>query len=1089
MNRDFTDISAKKEQEEQDTRLNIALVNEDVGVNKNSTDYNLGSDYVKKIEKDVTYNWFTVSRGIAENGLKNGTYNLLVTIPSNFSSKLLEIDSQSPEKIQVNYKINANGNATLENESRSVGRKIVNDLNQQLVDLYVASIVDNLYTAQKNIEKVYTNQTQSVDKFNNILYEPTVAFKSNFPSLSSYSENALQSNDLLKNSLTSTTEGADSLVTNQKDYASVLEALMAQRAEGKLTYEDFVKSLISLDDTLSSSDTQALFQKVAEMSDYFQTQFASQDNGEFFVQTDALNQQLAASKEQIALQQEKLSALKDSFYETYKNQFLSSFDISNSEEVTLRDVLRKKDSLSSSGDNSVSKFDQIFQFNQTYLSTMQTRLNTLPYIEIDDSNESEQVAPMDAIFTYANAPYWDSEQQVELSTKSKEIITKVTQINQKIDEANASLSESTPKISNFTLPDLTTQQASENYARLSNAYTTLINKRENLLKKNQSFTIKWSKVAESATIKLKIPAGVTDLQINNQAIDTTQINSADNSYTYSVKKNNSQTTLKISYQFSSDYNEKDNANSYFDITLNQPSNYDDGKPASFSVSTEDSSEVAETETSESSGEEPTPSVRDLTPYVSQTQYGYSVNWTQAVDTSNFLSQDYQQAKKVYSEELGRTYELYDAVNSELDTFTTYPFESFHTFLDMSLTDVFKAVLNEVFMSNDGDYQKQYTQLETLMKTAEEIEAQKNTIQGTLIQVNQTSNQLSEEVATQLTLLEQLVTNSSEMTQKNTLVTSDNDQSDTQIDSINTTLKSLLQQSETMKQTSETNVGEAEGVKNIFDSFDKEVKSAQQNGEQLSTNADTIKQNLDNELKNNNDFVSAFIKVLNNAHKDGVPNNTLLQFIANPVNGKADATIKTTEINEPFTWILIMFTLSLFIAYLFATQPVVKKIKDRFKREKLWLKDNLLETALLSLSAIGIGLILGILSISELSIRKEAQLLWIIMMILFMLIFSLVNHYLLKQFHIAGFGLSLFLFISYVFVTNAIGKTKGNNPFVTLIQSINPLSIGETNLADILANDPVNVVHIILYLLAIAALILFNIFIWKPKRLAKETVKK
>ena len=51
MNRDFTDISANKAKEEQDMRLNIALVNEDNGVNKNNIDYNLGADYVKKIEK------------------------------------------------------------------------------------------------------------------------------------------------------------------------------------------------------------------------------------------------------------------------------------------------------------------------------------------------------------------------------------------------------------------------------------------------------------------------------------------------------------------------------------------------------------------------------------------------------------------------------------------------------------------------------------------------------------------------------------------------------------------------------------------------------------------------------------------------------------------------------------------------------------------------------------------------------------------------------------------------------------------------------------------------------------------------------
>ena len=112
-----------------------------------------------------------------------------------------------------------------------------------------------------------------------------------------------------------------------------------------------------------------------------------------------------------------------------------------------------------------------------------------------------------------------------------------------------------------------------------------------------------------------------------------------------------------------------------------------------------------------------------------------------------------------------------------------------------------------------------------------------------------------------------------------------------------------------------------------------------------------------------------------------------------------------------------------------------------------------------------------------------------MIVLFMLIFSLLNHYLLKQFHIAGFAFSLFLFISYVFVTNAIGKAKGNNPMVDMIRSINPLAIGENNLADILANNALNVVQLILYLLAIAALAAFNIFIWKPRRKLKKVAKK
>ncbi|MFD2386148.1 hypothetical protein [Enterococcus rivorum] len=208
---------------------------------------------------------------------------------------------------------------------------------------------------------------------------------------------------------------------------------------------------------------------------------------------------------------------------------------------------------------------------------------------------------------------------------------------------------------------------------------------------------------------------------------------------------------------------------------------------------------------------------------------------------------------------------------------------------------------------------------------------------------------------------------------------------------------------------------------------------------------------------------------------------MLQFIANPVNGKSEATIKTTEINEPFTWILIMYTMSLFTAYLFATQPIVRKVKDRFKREELWFKDNIMETIFLTVVGFVLGLILGLLSIGELGIIKEAQIVWLMMIVLFMLIFTLLNHYLLKQFKVSGFAISLFLFISYIFVTNAIGVTKGNNPMVQLISFINPLSVGENNLSDILASQALNVTNIILYLLLLVGLFLFNLFIWNPRK--------
>lgn len=1091
MNRDFTDISAKKDQEE-DMRLNIALVNEDAGVKRNNIDYNLGSDYVKKIEKDVTYNWFTVSRGIAENGLKNGTYNLLVTIPSNFSSKLLELDNHAPEKVQVNYKINANGNATLENESRSVGRRIVNDLNQQLVDLYVVSIIDNLYTAQRNIEKVYTNQTISVGEFQDILYQPTINFKDYLPSITSQSQSALQANDMLTNTLTEFIKNPESLVSSHQDFSSLLEQLLKQRADGKLTYEEFVSRLTSMDESVLSSETNKIYSTLESLNQSLQADFiASNDgDGQYIQQMNELNNQLLASKADVEKQISELEGIQDKYFDTYSEEFFKQFRINNPDQaskVTFKDVLTKMDY-----DN--SQLNSVSTFNNNYLQKMQLRLDSLPF-----KQDTRDINEFNEVFLYGYFPYTENPAIDEIRNSIYNyngMLVYVEKINEKIREANKKYPENTPMDELVWKVDSETISSSPYHQNLRTTYDRLVAQREAALIREKSFTISLTNYRGIGTIMFgNFPEGVESITYgysNTPVIPNSPI------------PIDSSSSIQVKYTFSDDFDETKGAPEIpITITATVPSSTAKSDVTSDPVpyvdvitdvtateeetSSTDTGEnkTTDTETTESA---PVEEPAQVETYTTRTSNGvYSVSWNQKTDVSAFLSENYQLANKNYAEQLGKTIELYKTVQTELQDFDKYPFDIFNNLLDINMTDMFKQVLNGTFAT--GHYKDQYEKLDSLKRQAADIDRQSGRIGEKLQEIQGNTINLNDNVQSHLSQLQDWQKSMSTIKEAEMKVNSANTDTDTEISAIDTMLTTIKTQAEMLKDASDMNVKEAESVKSIFTSFDKDVAQAQKNGEDLSDNADVIMNNLNKELANNNDFVSSFIKVLNNAHKDGVPNNTLLQFIANPVNGKAEATIKTTEVNEPFTWILIMFTLSLFVAYLFATQPIVKKVKNKFKREKLWLKDNILETALLSLSAIGMGIVLGILSISELGIVKESQIVWVMMVVLFMLIFSLLNHYALKQFHIAGFAVSLFLFISYVFVTNAIGKTKGNNPMVDMIRTINPLSIGENNLADILANNALNVVHIILYLLAIAALVAFNIFIWKPRRRVKEVAKK
>ncbi len=78
-----------------------------------------GDQFVKNVNKNTKQEWYVVSRGVAESGLKNNNYNMMIVIPNDFSRKAVAIDSELPEKLTLNYKVNATGNKDLKAEAEN----------------------------------------------------------------------------------------------------------------------------------------------------------------------------------------------------------------------------------------------------------------------------------------------------------------------------------------------------------------------------------------------------------------------------------------------------------------------------------------------------------------------------------------------------------------------------------------------------------------------------------------------------------------------------------------------------------------------------------------------------------------------------------------------------------------------------------------------------------------------------------------------------------------------------------------------------------------------------------------------------------
>ena len=84
-------------------------------------------------------------------------------------------------------------------------------------------------------------------------------------------------------------------------------------------------------------------------------------------------------------------------------------------------------------------------------------------------------------------------------------------------------------------------------------------------------------------------------------------------------------------------------------------------------------------------------------------------------------------------------------------------------------------------------------------------------------------------------------------------------------------------------------------------------------------------------------------------KTEVPNEVLLDFLSNPVAEKSSSVKATINVYRPFIWIFMLEVLSLFTAYLFATQPIIREVKDRFKLDRLQESDLLSVGVLVGLS--------------------------------------------------------------------------------------------------------------------------------------------
>ena len=921
---------------DQKTKLNVAVVNEDRAVKVDKKKYNLGASYVKNLERDDSQNWYIVTRGAADTGLENGKYQLVVTIPSDFSEKVLDVNAISADRTIVTYKVNAAGNQQIENEANNLAKDIIADLNSQLVDMYMASILSNLYTAQQNVQASSEVQITNIGNYRTNLLESAIGSKNIFPTLVSMSASSVEANNSLKTTLETYAKAFDDLDNSQATYGKNFDSLLKQRADDQINYAAFMKQLMEMDEKVVHDDTQKLYAKLEETQKNFTKQLGQTDEVKD-VDADNVSKQLADLESALETERGQLDVHKQQIKDFVDNKLRTYYGVEEGKPIALSAVF---------GDALTS-----------YENSLKTQI-------------AEAVAALPA--------YLPSEIKFGLTI---------------------------PVPDNSIISPFGTPQG-EGGAKLEELAAVAE-------KAASSTTGPVSSQVGKATLSVTPPTGVTikTITYNGEAVTNGQeINLAEGA-NFNVQFNVVNDAAATS------------VDSAIDISLNGI------KVASAPVNVEDAQKAA-------------------------AAYGAKVQEiSSAYQHVMYLIQAYNSFDELKNKSESLSKLLVQAVESNLGAY------------ENSLSD-----------SKDGKPENSVKG--KLDNTITSLKSKIEDIKGT-------NAKLATEIGEQLNLYENLQTRMTDISKAQASSTEALAKTDTDLSSLNSEFSSLLSSTSGVKSSSQTNVQAADSVNQIFSSFNRELENAQGTTEKLSANAESLMGQFNKELEDNGNFVESFVKVLNNAYEKGVPNEVLLDFLSNPVAQSSSSVKATVNVYRPFTWILLLEVVSLFTAYIFATQNIVRKVKDRFKLNKLQDTD-IMTVGILGFLSLTIGLVIGIVSSMQLHIGKEYVPSWVLLIVVASFVLIQGQYLFLKHLRVMGMGLAFFMIISFVYLSNAIGTTASLTGFPAFIKSLNALSVLEGMLSGYFDGKTAGFFAIFGLIVLLALLVAANIFI-KTRTLKTEEV--
>ncbi|MBE6164181.1 MAG: YhgE/Pip domain-containing protein [Streptococcus gallolyticus] len=237
--------------------LPVAVVNQDKSSTLNDQTLSIGDDMVDSMSKNKALDYHFVSAEKAEEGLANGDYYMVITLPEDLSEKAASLLTDDPEKLTINYQTTAGRSFVASKMSESAMTKLKDTVSENITETYTKAVFKSMSSLQDGLQEASDGGNELLSGSQQ-LESGSQTITDNLNTAASGSQTLADGTATLSSGLTIYTNGVSSLASGANELDSNSAALVsgvAQLKESSAQVQQLVDGANSLTDGLQKLAT------------------------------------------------------------------------------------------------------------------------------------------------------------------------------------------------------------------------------------------------------------------------------------------------------------------------------------------------------------------------------------------------------------------------------------------------------------------------------------------------------------------------------------------------------------------------------------------------------------------------------------------------------------------------------------------------------------------------------------------------------------------------------------------------------------------------------------------------------------------